>query len=276
MEYTDISELDDKVQYIKVTWRKMINYASVFTKEFQAIEQEFASGKYGPEWPFARWLGAKCGMSRSVCYRIIAELHKVASDEQRDRTNNALAEMRRDKALLEADRRATQLAWNDWVDASKAAQDAWDKYQKEEALREKDDVKAGQDAWDQYWLEVKEDAVRSQTAWDEYRRGDVRREQKNKRDKRTRRIRDENKKKIKELEDAARFSPKSPKTEKPVPDLGLIEDAIERLVEMLHQLPAVDRLMCLERLCGRLQTMLAVAKTDDQNIVSFPTGSMQS
>jgi len=35
MEYADISELDDKVQYIKVTWRKMINYASVFTKEFR-------------------------------------------------------------------------------------------------------------------------------------------------------------------------------------------------------------------------------------------------
>lgn len=266
-EYADISELDDRANYVRVTWRKMINYASTFTKEIHEIEEIFKSGKYGPQWTFARWLGAKCGMSERTTYRVIAELHKVASDDQRERTQNKLAEVRRLKAQLIADRRATQLAWNDWVDTSKAAQDAWDQYQKEEALREKGNVKAAQDAWDQYWLEVKEDAVRSQTAWDEHQRGEVRRADKNK-DQRVRRAKAKKEKKNKKIESEARFSPKSPETEKPLPNLAEITDLIERLVALLCELPPADRVRWLKEITVRLEADEGAA--DDNVVVAFP------
>jgi len=85
----NIADLDDKALYLRVTWSKMINYASTFAKEFMALEDEFKSGKYSPEWDFERWLGMKCGMSYKLTYRMLAQVHRVATDAERERIKTA-------------------------------------------------------------------------------------------------------------------------------------------------------------------------------------------
>jgi len=86
---SNISDLDDKAHYLRITWSKMINYASTFSKEFMALEDEFKSGKYGPDWDFERWLGMKCGMSYTLTYRMLAQVHRVATDAERERIKAA-------------------------------------------------------------------------------------------------------------------------------------------------------------------------------------------
>jgi len=138
-DYADIAELDVVVRDILTTWNKTINYAASFTVKFQELEGQFASGRYGPEWTFSRWLIVKCGMSHRTCCRIILHLNRQASDEQRERTQQALEQERQAKAQLKTDYRATKLAWNGWLFEEKqriaATQAAWDEWRTEEKQR---------------------------------------------------------------------------------------------------------------------------------------------
>jgi hypothetical protein len=228
MNYVDISELDQRANYVRVTWNKMINYAGTFARELQELEREFSSGKYGPEWTFSRWLGVKCGMSLRTTYRRLEQVNRVASDEPRREVG--LAVDRRAKAQQETDRRAGQLAWNAWL--------------AEEDQRRRD-VSAAYDEW----LSGEKQRVKGEReAAQKTQAAERRHEAKKQRDRdRHRRIRAEKEQQIKGMSSSPISGSKNGNL---LPDVAT---AIGGMVAVFGQIPEADRLAWLRRLLTELE-----------------------
>lgn len=76
--YRNVSELDK----LLLPLPSKAELSNFFYKELREIEDQFKSGKFGPEWTLVRWLVVKVGVSRATAYRMIAELHRrIASEE---------------------------------------------------------------------------------------------------------------------------------------------------------------------------------------------------
>lgn len=240
--YADISELDDKAWQLRTAWKKTVDYAATLTKEFVDLQQRFDSGRYGPEWTFARWLGVKCGMSRRTTYRVIEQLHRVYSEDQREQIKRALEEERKAKALAEAGRRATRLAWDRWL------------------AEEKDRRQATQAAWDQWKAEEKQ---RVKNEKDAARKAETDKQKKEK-------VREYNRRyyALKKAEKANQTKGINSKdtnaeeNEKAVPNVARVTngdlmrklDAIlDQLVAVINQFPGSDRATCKERIIQRLE-----------------------
>lgn len=83
--YTDIMELEDDAVKVKATFKKLLSYASAFSYDMERLDKAFASGRYGPEWTFSRWLITKCRISQTIAFRMIKDFNKTLSDDQRNR-----------------------------------------------------------------------------------------------------------------------------------------------------------------------------------------------
>lgn len=231
MEYADISELDDNAKYLRATWGKMINYASTFSRAYLAIQEDFKSGKYGPEWTFQRWLGVKCGMSERTTYRVIQELHRTATDEQRNKIKNAVAEANRAKQQKETDRRATILAWNAWLS---------------EEQQRKASVNA---AMDEYEVEEKERINAEKTVKKAEKKKSARnaKQRKYRRNAKAKKVNDN-----KDLDSVTLFDAKN---ENLLPKVA--EKALNQLMTALAALPIDDRIVCIQRIIVRLESSIA-------------------
>lgn len=223
----------------------MINYVSTFSREFIAIEEQFKSGKYGPEWTFSRWLGVKCGISHRTTYRMIEQIHRVSSDDQRERAKRALQDEYRRIAQLETDRRATQLAWNGWLAEEKQrtndVQVCWDGWLAEEKQRIGTEKEAARQA-------KKKAAARAR--------------------KRRQRKRDQKVKKEQQIKAIDDVTPSAAENEKAVPNVALVEVTVNCLVGALDQLPVADRMAWIERIITRLEAVLKCCP-DTANVIAI-------
>lgn len=98
----DISVLDDDANRMKVAWKKALNFAASFARDFRQQAQAFSPGKYAPdkygaEWTFSRWMLLKVGPSEKTALRMIEFFDKTASTEDQEHDRRRLAELKAEK-----------------------------------------------------------------------------------------------------------------------------------------------------------------------------------
>lgn len=224
--YTDIATLDQDAFDIRGSWKVTINQATSFAVRFRAIDERFKSGEFSPEWTFARWLVAKCGMSLRTCYRVIQQLERTTTDDVKRRTQEALAEIRKQQAQEKAELRARKLAWNDWL------------------LEEKNRKVATQVAWDEWLADAKaqKQAERARVkAEKEAKAAELHRQ-------RSQRYRDRQKDGVTLVFE---------ENEKPLPNVATVslEMVLAELVALISAIPKADRLPAIRQVVGVLHEL---------------------
>jgi len=113
---SDIDDLEQDAQRLKVSWRKAHNYFHSFTKLFFEVRGKFTDGadfgvdKYGVPWNFESWLGFQAGLVESQVLRRIELFGKQLAQDDRDniaRANQEAADKKRQEA---AEKRAIKEA----------------------------------------------------------------------------------------------------------------------------------------------------------------------
>lgn len=231
--YADITELDDDVWRVRANWKKWLSYGAAFAADMERLEKLFATGKYGPDWSFPRWLIVKCRISRATAYRMIHDLHKTLSEDQRTRIQDGIQAEREKKLALVTDRRAAQRCWDEWL--------------REEKLR----ISLTQQAWDQWLGEEKLRKIEEKTA-------ESKRERKRERDRLYRaRIKKEKENTV--LQIARQSVAESPKTVSPPETTydwqARLSLVLDRLVEVLLTVPMPERAIAIEMIISRLSTI---------------------
>jgi len=106
---SNIDDLEQDGQRLKVSWRKAHNYFHSFTKLFFEMRNKFANedfgdDKYGVPWDFNSWLGFKAGLIETQVMRRIDLFGKQLAQDDRDNIA-AAKKAEADKKRQEADAR---------------------------------------------------------------------------------------------------------------------------------------------------------------------------
>jgi hypothetical protein len=98
----DIRDLDDTGQRLRVSFAKAGNYWNTFAQDFFRIRDEFAAGKYGSDWTFARWLALKAGLFEESTLAMLRAHEGALAAAERAQVRAAQDEKRRDRAIAAA------------------------------------------------------------------------------------------------------------------------------------------------------------------------------
>ena len=98
----DIRDLDDTGQRLRVSFAKASNYWNTFAQDFFRIRDEFAAGKYGSDWTFARWLALKAGLFEESTLLMLRAHERALAAAERAQVRAAQDEKRRDRAIATA------------------------------------------------------------------------------------------------------------------------------------------------------------------------------
>jgi hypothetical protein len=98
----DIRDLDDTGQRLRVSFAKAGNYWNTFAQDFFRIRDEFAAGKYGSDWTFARWLALKAGLFEESTLAMLRAHESALAAAERVQVRAAQEEKRRDRAIAAA------------------------------------------------------------------------------------------------------------------------------------------------------------------------------
>jgi hypothetical protein len=102
-----VEHLDDKAQVLRVSWRKLHNYAASFATTWFDMKKIFDAGEYAG-WTFAMWAGQKAGLPEEGVNKILLALHRgIAAEhrveaEQAERARRAALEVERQRKREEA------------------------------------------------------------------------------------------------------------------------------------------------------------------------------
>jgi hypothetical protein len=106
----DISELDNMAQELRVRWRKANNYYASFASMLFKTKDNLATGAYGSEWTFERWLLRKAGMFEKFVMQQLKTHQLVIAAEERQKVEEAniriVLEKRAQKIQKDAEKRA--------------------------------------------------------------------------------------------------------------------------------------------------------------------------
>lgn len=106
----DISELDNMAQELRVRWRKANNYYASFASMLFKTKDDLATGAYGSEWTFERWLLRKAGMFEKFVMQQLKTHQLVIAAEERQKVEEAniriVLEKRAQKIQKDAEKRA--------------------------------------------------------------------------------------------------------------------------------------------------------------------------
>jgi hypothetical protein len=98
----DIRDLDDAGQRLRVSFAKAGNYWNTFAQDFFRIRDEFAAGKYGSDWTFARWLALKAGLFEESTLAMLRAHEGALAAAERAQVRSAQDEKRRDRTIAAA------------------------------------------------------------------------------------------------------------------------------------------------------------------------------
>jgi hypothetical protein len=90
---SDITELDETAQRLKVSWRKANNYYASFASQLLEIRRQIESGAYGSEWTFSGWLLKKAGLFESQVMTQLKVFSRVIAAEEREKIEQANIEI---------------------------------------------------------------------------------------------------------------------------------------------------------------------------------------
>jgi hypothetical protein len=79
----DITELDSTAQLLRISWRKMHNYAASFITTWYGTKKRFDAGEF-PGWTFGMWSGRNAGLGEDGVHMVIAPLKRAIASEYRD------------------------------------------------------------------------------------------------------------------------------------------------------------------------------------------------
>jgi hypothetical protein len=105
----DIRDLDDTAQRLNVAFAKASNYWNTFAQDFFRIRAEFAAGKYGSDWTFARWLALKAGLFEESTLAMLRAHEGALAAAERAQVRAAQDEKRRDRAIAAAINKTTAI-----------------------------------------------------------------------------------------------------------------------------------------------------------------------
>jgi hypothetical protein len=89
---------------MKASWKKMMNYAASFARDFDEYRQKFPTLNIAPDdlgysWSFARWMLLKVGPSEKTALQILGILAERARIGNQETHRERLAEIKRDKKV---------------------------------------------------------------------------------------------------------------------------------------------------------------------------------
>jgi hypothetical protein len=96
-----IEELDDKVQLMRVSWKKAFNYHNNLARTLLEARALIESGRFGPEWTLSRWMSLRCGLNLDQLVKMILVYSKLMNSEDREALEDhkeRAARERREKA----------------------------------------------------------------------------------------------------------------------------------------------------------------------------------
>jgi len=123
----DISELNETLNKLRVTWRKANNFFATFAVTYIEAKDLIDSGAFGSEWTSARWLRTG-GLNEPFLIKMLVQFKLGLAAEERDRVEAEHQQHQKEKrstqaaekAKREKEREARRVA----AEAAKAAQQA--------------------------------------------------------------------------------------------------------------------------------------------------------
>lgn len=102
----DLSELYQKAQQLRVSWRKAHNYWSSFATIFYQVKSEFDANKY-PDITFANWI-TKAGLLEDQVIKMLHVFERAVASEERDKITAAHLEMENARLVIKTARMASR------------------------------------------------------------------------------------------------------------------------------------------------------------------------